>query len=587
MQAKQILLALGLLALIAGALAALLVSQTGPRQRALAASGCADLDGNGVVQMIDAVIVSDHFDPTGDPTPVKQVDMNKDGIVDLPNDILVPIIQLGTSTSCQTNTPLPKTTLVDGALAVDAVGESTNLSDTVQTKRPMLVGVPFEVSVHITSNPGAIIAYGVRLHWDEALLDLNPRNAKDNDRWQENVGGGTYQILGPNDDGTGSEAYIEVVGLDFIPGNVPPWSGTGPTAQFEFTYQALGTASITLTNAGSHSVLLGRPATEYTPTLANAQINCVTVLPPTATPTSTPTPTVTPTPTITPTPTPKVGPKMFLNVKGGICDDPVNPTVCQVAETGTFTVSVNVTEAPATGYTTMQTFIRYGNDFAYQKGVVGDEIVWPDNAGAELRGQGSQSVHHGGTTGLTPPLPVSNFEGNVVELTFTINCPPTSSGDTLELLPYLDPGAGINGSLFVLPDESQVAPKLDSLKIDCGLPPKLPHPGDSDGDGCSDQQENGGNETLGGLRDYLNPNDFYDVLGPGAALPKDKVIDLPNDILGVILHFSPSGAPPYDVQFDRGPSPGPNPWNMTAPDGVIDLPNDILGVIMQFNHDCR
>ena len=68
--------------------------------------------------------------------------------------------------------------------------------------------------------------------------------------------------------------------------------------------------------------------------------------------------------------------------------------------------------------------------------------------------------------------------------------------------------------------------------------------------------------------------------------PPDGIIDLPNDILGVSLHFSPQGAPPYDADFDRGPSAGPNPWDMTAPDGVIDLPNDILGVILQFNHRC-
>ena len=118
-------------------------------------------------------------------------------------------------------------------------------------------------------------------------------------------------------------------------------------------------------------------------------------------------------------------------------------------------------------------------------------------------------------------------------------------------------------------------------------PTKQPDPGDTDGDGCSDQRENGPDETLGGLRDYKNPHDFYDVLGPGAALPKDKIIDLPNDILGVIQHFAPLGTEPvYDVNFDRGPSSGPNPWNMTAPDGVIDLPNDILGVILQFGHSC-
>jgi septum formation topological specificity factor MinE len=91
----------------------------------------------------------------------------------------------------------------------------------------------------------------------------------------------------------------------------------------------------------------------------------------------------------------------------------------------------------------------------------------------------------------------------------------------------------------------------------------------------------------GGLRDYLNPWDFYDVLGPGQTLPKDKVIDLANDILSVIAHYSPTGAPPYDVNFDRGYSPGPNPWNITGPDGVIDLANDILGVINQYLHNCN
>ena len=108
---------------------------------------------------------------------------------------------------------------------------------------------------------------------------------------------------------------------------------------------------------------------------------------------------------------------------------------------------------------------------------------------------------------------------------------------------------------------------------------------DTDGDGCSDQRENGPDETRGGQRDYKNPWDFYDVVGGGGSAP-DGVIDLPNDILGVIQHFSPQGQPPYDVQFDRGPQTGANVWNMSAPDGVIDLPNDILGVIQQFGHTC-
>ena len=121
-------------------------------------------------------------------------------------------------------------------------------------------------------------------------------------------------------------------------------------------------------------------------------------------------------------------------------------------------------------------------------------------------------------------------------------------------------------------------------------PAKLPEPGDTDGDGCSDQRENGPNATLGGQRDYQNPWDFYDAAGspspPQNGAP-DGIIDLPNDILGVIQHH-PAGTLGYDAQFDRGPWTGPNSWNMTAPpDGVIDLPNDILGVILQFGHSCQ
>ena len=133
--------------------------------------------------------------------------------------------------------------------------------------------------------------------------------------------------------------------------------------------------------------------------------------------------------------------------------------------------------------------------------------------------------------------------------------------------------------------------------------PKDPD-GDTDGDGipnssdpnddndaCTDVQENGPDETLGGRRNPHNPWDFYDVAGappPFGDGNPDQIIDLPNDILGVIQHYAPTGTEPtYDVDFDRGPQIGANAWNMSAPDGVIDLPNDILGVIRQFNHSCQ
>ena len=119
---------------------------------------------------------------------------------------------------------------------------------------------------------------------------------------------------------------------------------------------------------------------------------------------------------------------------------------------------------------------------------------------------------------------------------------------------------------------------------------------DQDGDGCQDKFEVGDDETKGGLRDPLYAHDYYDAsVVDSASHPHafshtadfDGVIDLPNDYLGVSQHFSPSGAPPYDVIFDRGVTIGANHWERAAPDGVIDLPNDILGVLSQLGHNCQ
>ena len=128
-------------------------------------------------------------------------------------------------------------------------------------------------------------------------------------------------------------------------------------------------------------------------------------------------------------------------------------------------------------------------------------------------------------------------------------------------------------------DKKTTGGQSGSVSIDCRAGSVSINTSDTDGDGCSDQRENGPDETLGGLRDYLNPWDFYDINGDG-------IIDMSTDILGVIVHFSLDGDPPYDVNFDRGPSAGPNSWNMTAPDSSIDLFIDILGVIYQHGHAC-
>ncbi|MCI0777043.1 MAG: hypothetical protein J4N95_02585 [Chloroflexi bacterium] len=104
---------------------------------------------------------------------------------------------------------------------------------------------------------------------------------------------------------------------------------------------------------------------------------------------------------------------------------------------------------------------------------------------------------------------------------------------------------------------------------------------DDDNDGNPTAAEVQDNAACG-RRDPYNKNDYYDV-----SIPRDGVIDLPNDILGVIIHFAPGGYPDGDENWDRprvmvGAGLGSH-WNRGSPDGVIDLPNDILGVILQFN----
>jgi hypothetical protein len=104
---------------------------------------------------------------------------------------------------------------------------------------------------------------------------------------------------------------------------------------------------------------------------------------------------------------------------------------------------------------------------------------------------------------------------------------------------------------------------------------------DQDDDGVPDERELQ-DDIACGRRDPFNPYDYYDV-----SIPRDGVIDLPNDIMGVIQHFAPGGYPPGDENWDRpakmtGAGAG-STWNRGSPDGVIDLPNDILGVQLQFN----
>jgi hypothetical protein len=120
-----------------------------------------------------------------------------------------------------------------------------------------------------------------------------------------------------------------------------------------------------------------------------------------------------------------------------------------------------------------------------------------------------------------------------------------------------------------------------------------PFTNDTDADGCRDPSEISTDEKHGGKRDPLNQYDFFDVFGQGQSPVKDKKIDVPNDILPVILaynHGPLDGAPSglYSTAKDRGPAVmgASYAWQRTGPDGHVDVPNDILPIILQYNHSC-
>ena len=115
----------------------------------------------------------------------------------------------------------------------------------------------------------------------------------------------------------------------------------------------------------------------------------------------------------------------------------------------------------------------------------------------------------------------------------------------------------------------------ESLHISCAS--KLPYPGDTDGDGCPDGDENGADERKGGRRNFLNPWDYFNPTHDGRIRA--------DDILAVVKHtFQDKGMPGYNPDYDRT-FYGPDPWDLGPPDGLIRVA-DIIAVVRQFGHDC-
>ena len=114
---------------------------------------------------------------------------------------------------------------------------------------------------------------------------------------------------------------------------------------------------------------------------------------------------------------------------------------------------------------------------------------------------------------------------------------------------------------------------------------------DTDGDGCPDvkeQQTAPGSQTSGGLRDYLNPWDYFEPTHNGQNRINDILLVVHQYFIDQYLPSPPNPPntpnPAYTTNTDRT-TIGPNPWNLGPPNGQQRV-DDILRVVQQYFHDC-
>ncbi len=195
--------------------------------------------------------------------------------------------------------------------------------------------------------------------------------------------------------------------------------------------------------------------------------------------------------------------QMSLSVSGCSGDE------CNLDTGETFTLSVNVDQAPDSGYVLVQSFIDYGPDLTYNMtDTPAEEMVWPDGSSDVIVRDSIApfTVLHGGLTGVIPPLPLSTYEGTVFEI--ELQCSDSFSANDVMLLPSGDAVAVTSGALFNAEGAEQIIPKVGSVTVTCGVEPTpepdaTPDGGDGDdiilpptGSGALSTGDGGSSATL-------------------------------------------------------------------------------------------
>lgn len=271
------------------------------------------------------------------------------------------------------------------------------------------------------------------------------------------------------------------------------------------------------------------------------------------------------------------GPVDFVLAIDGVCDTSGGAVECGILENTDFGVSASLEDVSGVGngaYDALAVTIEYSGALSSNGALSAGP--WPDcYYEATESGTGFENV--GCVRGAGEPS--STYTGIVV--TGGFHC--AEGTGALNLL------HGTQDTLLIDSKGASLIDKgIDSVVVNCQAPTPTPTatatptkqapPGDTDGDGCPDADENGPDETRGGRRDYLNPWDYFNPTNDG----RNRV----DDILTVVDHyFAREGEPGYDGgRYDRS-LVGPDEWNLGPPDGQV-LVDDILHAVDSYFHDC-
>jgi hypothetical protein len=382
-----------------------------------------------------------------------------------------------------------------------------------------------------------------------------------------------------------SGGFADSVGVNCVPPSPTPTATFTPTPTFTATATATPTATFTATSTPT-------PTHTSTPTATATNTGTPSRTPTntrTPTPTRTPTATRTFTPTQTPTATKIPDPsraKMAFQVFEDTakqylaCDLGPIGRGCALEVGQTFSVDVMATQPPE-DYTGYQIVLQWSGNINLVNQTGTSENRWPPCAPQYATEDKSKANTYilGCKPGILPDG--SNYTGALANIHFVCKAPGTAQldlvggpGSQVSFYSHL-PSSGPSVRVYLKGIFKGPRELGDYLQITCAG--KQAEPFDTDGDGCSDQRENGPSETLGGRRNFLNPYDYFNPTGD-----KQNRMD---DVLAVMAHyFTDADGPNYFWYYDRT-AWGPNPWNLGPPNGQVRL-DDILAIIAQYFHDC-